>query len=74
MQLEKQTSIKPTMARLHVHTEILSNKLTKMNTKDEIRQYLDSQLRASKDDRIQIMQNNFECVLNSAAFCLLITI
>ena len=45
-----------------------------MKTKEEIRHYLDTQFSASEDDMVQIVRNDFDRILNSAASCALITI
>lgn len=45
-----------------------------MKNKEEIRRYLDTQFRASEDDMVQIVQNDFDRILNSAASCALITV
>ena len=45
-----------------------------MKTKEEIRRYLDARFSPSEDDMVQIVQNDFERILNSAASCALITI
>lgn len=45
-----------------------------MNNKDEIRQCLNTQLSASEDDRVQIVQSDFDRILNSADSCSLITL
>lgn len=45
-----------------------------MKTKEEIRRYLNARFSPSEDDMVQIVQNDFERILNSAASCALITI
>lgn len=45
-----------------------------MKNKEEIRRYLDARFSASEDDMVQIVQNDFDRILNSAASCALITI
>ena len=45
-----------------------------MKNKEEIRRYLDARFSASEDDMIQIVQNDFDRILNSAASCALITV
>ena len=45
-----------------------------MKNKEEIRHYLDTQLSASEDDMVQIVQNDFDRILNNAASCALITV
>ena len=45
-----------------------------MNNKEEIKQYLDAQLCVSKENPIQIVRDDFEHLLNSAASCTLITV
>lgn len=45
-----------------------------MKNKEEIRLYLDAQLSASEDDMVQVVQSDFERILNSAATCTLIMI
>ena len=45
-----------------------------MKNKEEIRRYLDAQFSASEDDMVQIVQNDFDRILNSAASCALITV
>lgn len=45
-----------------------------MKNKEEIRLYLDAQLSVSDDDMVQVVQSDFERILNSAATCTLITI
>ena len=43
-----------------------------MKNKEEIRLYLDTQFSASEDDMVQIVRNDFDRILNSAASCALI--
>ena len=45
-----------------------------MKNKEEIRCYLDTQFSPSEDDMVQIVQNDFDRILNSAASCALITV
>lgn len=45
-----------------------------MKNKEEIRRYLDARFCASEDDMVQIVQNDFDRILNSAASCALITV
>lgn len=45
-----------------------------MKNKEEIRRYLDTQFSPSEDDMVQIVQNDFERILNNAASCALITV
>ena len=45
-----------------------------MKNKEEIRHYLDAQFSASEDDMVQIVQNDFDRILNNAASCALITV
>ena len=45
-----------------------------MKNKEEIRLYLDTQFSASEDDMVQIVRNDFDRILNSAASCALITV
>lgn len=45
-----------------------------MKNKEEIRLYLDTQFNASEDDMVQIVRNDFDRILNSAASCALITV
>ena len=45
-----------------------------MKTKEEIRLYLDTQFSPSEDDMVQIVRNDFDRILNSAASCALITV
>lgn len=45
-----------------------------MKNKEEIRRYLDARFSASEDDMVQIIQNDFDRILNSAASCALITV
>lgn len=45
-----------------------------MNDKNEIRQYLNDQFSASGDNTVQIIQSDFDRILNSAASCILITL
>ena len=45
-----------------------------MKNKEEIRRYLDARFSASEDDMVQIVQNDFDRILNSAASCALITV
>ena len=45
-----------------------------MKNKEEIRLYLDTQFSPSEDDMVQIVQNDFERILDSAASCALITV
>lgn len=45
-----------------------------MKNKEEIRRYLNTQFSPSEDDMVQIVQNDFDRILNSAAFCALITV
>ena len=45
-----------------------------MKNKEEIRHYLDTQFSPSEDDMVQIGQNDFDRILNSAASCALITV
>lgn len=45
-----------------------------MKTKEEIRHYLDIQFSPSEDDMVQIVRNDFDRILNSAASCALITV
>ena len=42
-----------------------------MKNKEEIRRYLDAQFSASEDDMVQIVQNDFDRILNNAASCAL---
>ena len=45
-----------------------------MKNKEEIRLYLDTQFSPSEDDMVQIVRNDFDRILNSAASCALITV
>ena len=45
-----------------------------MKNKEEIKHYLDTQFNPSEDDMVQIVQNDFDRILNSAASCTLITV
>ena len=45
-----------------------------MKAKEEIRRYLDTQFSPSEDDMVQIVQNDFDRILNNAASCALITV
>ena len=45
-----------------------------MKTKEEIRHYLDTRFSPSEDDMVQIVRNDFDRILNSAASCALITV
>ena len=45
-----------------------------MKNKEEIKHYLDTQFSASEDDMVQIVRNDFDRILNSAASCALITV
>ena len=45
-----------------------------MKNKEEIRHYLDTQFSPSEDDMVQIVRNDFDRILNSAASCALITV
>ena len=45
-----------------------------MKTKEESRYYLDTQFSPSEDDMVQIVRNDFDRILNSAASCALITV
>ena len=45
-----------------------------MKNKEEIRHYLNIQFSPSEDDMVQIVQNDFDRILNSAASCALITV
>ena len=45
-----------------------------MKVKEEIRRYLDARFSASEDDMVQIVRNDFDRILNSAASCALITV
>ena len=45
-----------------------------MKNKEEIRRYLDARFSASEDDMVQIVRNDFDRILNSAASCALITV
>lgn len=45
-----------------------------MKNKEEIRLYLNTQFSPSEDDMVQIVQNDFDRILNSAASCALITV
>ena len=45
-----------------------------MKAKEEIRRYLSTQFSPSEDDMVQIVQNDFERILNSTASCALITV
>ena len=45
-----------------------------MKNKEEIRHYLNTQFSASEDDMVQIVRNDFDRILNSAASCALITV
>jgi len=45
-----------------------------MKNKEEIRLYLNTQFSPSEDDMVQIVQNDFERILDSAASCALITV
>ena len=45
-----------------------------MKAKEEIRRYLDTQFSPSEDDMVQIVRNDFERILDSAASCALITV
>ncbi|MFR4462116.1 MAG: hypothetical protein ACLT63_14895 [Bacteroides xylanisolvens] len=40
-----------------------------MKTKEEIRHYLDTRFSPSEDDMVQIVRNDFDRILNSAASC-----
>ncbi len=52
--------------------ECITQKLNHMKTKEEIRHYLDTRFSASEDDMVQIVRNDFDRILNSAASCALI--
>lgn len=54
--------------------ECITQKQNHMKTKEEIRHYLDTQFSASEDDMVQIVRNDFDRILNSAASCALITV
>ena len=45
-----------------------------MKAKEEIRRYLDTQFSPSEDDMVQIVRNDFDRILDSAAPCALITV
>ena len=45
-----------------------------MKNKEEIRHYLDTRFSPSEDDMVQIVRNDFDRILNSAASCALITV
>ena len=45
-----------------------------MKNKEEIRHYLNTQFSPSEDDMVQIVRNDFNRILNSAASCVLITV
>ena len=45
-----------------------------MKNREEIRHYLDTQFSPSEDDMVQIVRNDFDRILNSAASCALITV
>ena len=45
-----------------------------MKNKEEIRLYLNTQFSPSEDDMVQIVQDDFERILDSAASCALITV
>ena len=45
-----------------------------MKNKEEIRHYLNTQFSPSEDDMVQIVRNDFDRILNSAASCALITV
>ena len=45
-----------------------------MKAKEEIRRYLDTQFSPSEDDMVQIVRNDFERILHTAASCALITV
>ena len=45
-----------------------------MKNKEEIRHYLNIQFSPSEDDMVQIVRNDFDRILNSAASCALITV
>lgn len=45
-----------------------------MKNREEIRHYLDTQFSPSEDDMVQIVRNDFDRILDSAASCALITV
>ena len=45
-----------------------------MKNKEEIRHYLATRFSPSEDDMVQIVRNDFDRILNSAASCALITV
>ena len=45
-----------------------------MKNKEKIRRYLDARFSPSEDDMVQIVQNDFDRILNNAASCALITV
>ena len=45
-----------------------------MKNREEIRHYLDTQFSPSEDDMVQIVRNDFDRILSSAASCALITV
>ena len=54
--------------------ECITQKQDNMKNKEEIRLYLDTQFSPSEDDMVQIVRNDFDSILNSAASCALITV
>ena len=54
--------------------ECITQKQNHMKNKEEIRHYLDTQFSPSEDDMVQIVRNDFDRILNSEAFCALITV
>ena len=55
-------------------SECITQKQNHMKNKEEIRHYLDTQFSPSEDDMVQIVRNDFDRILNSAASCALITV
>ena len=54
--------------------ECITQKQNHMKNKEEIRHYLNIQFSPSEDDMVQIVRNDFDRILNSAASCALITV
>jgi len=48
-------------------SECITQKQNHMKNKEEIRHYLDTQFSPSEDDMVQIVRNDFDRILNSAA-------
>ena len=55
-------------------SECITQKQNRMKNKEEIRHYLDTRFSPSEDDMVQIVRNDFDRILNSAASCALITV